>query len=221
MNVLRNDKNLGKWFRDVRDVIEDAHIEKIIGQLVALLAITVATMGAGVAVGGFVGAGGLGWSAGATTAAVVTAEAFTFTVLNTIILEEDATLKGATKEFAYNLLLFGTLRKFTSLFRATGFGGAIEKGGKYARVATGVEMAGQAIIIGAAEYARAAIKKYEEKGETLSKEEIKHIALNSIVMFVAISILGRVSRPILAKLEGKGRVLGQKIRLANEQRKAG
>ncbi len=211
---LRTDPKLATFLGTARVAVRDANTRALIAKLIALLAIVVVTMGTGSAVAGFVGSAGLGWGATAATAAVVLTEAATFTALHTAVFVKNPTLSGVAAEFAYNVFLFGALRGVSKALRAGRLGTFLADAGHLGKA----EILGQGIVMGSMTLARAEVEKRFDEGEGLTAEEAAGITTEATAMFVAMVVLGRVSQPLLTKLEGAGAQLGSKIRIANQQR---
>jgi hypothetical protein len=202
VKALRTDPRLPVFLGEVGQAINDSYAIETINKITALLAITVATMGVGAWVGGV--AAGFELGTGATILAVSAAEAVTFTVLSQAILDNDHSIKHISTELLFNFGMFGALRGFSRMLEAA----KLAKG-----VAVATEMGGQAVILGAATYAK---QRFIEKGRPLTEQEIKQLCIEGVVMFVAIAIIARMGSPILKELEGAGRTLGTKIKAAND-----
>ena len=213
---MRADPKLADFLGRTQTAMQDAGQRALIAKLIALLAIVVLTMGAGTAVAGFVGAGGLGWGAVATTAAVVVTEAAVFTTLHTAAFVNNPTLAGVAVEFGYNVLLFGALRGVSAALRVGRLGTFLSESGNLAKA----ELAGQGVVMGSMTLARAEIENRLKGGNGISAEEAATITAESTAMFVAMVVLGRAAQPMLQKLEGAAGNLGSKIRIANEERAA-
>ncbi len=217
LDQLRAESGLQTYFQRVQDELQDARLAIAIGQLAALIGITIVTMGVGAYVGA--AATGAGWSTGAVGVATVAAEAATFTALQTALFVEDPTIQGVVTEFGVSMATFGALRIFSHVLRGVPAVRNLTPGSRAAQVVTAGEMTGHALILGATGLARAEIERRLAGQPSLSPEEIRHIAIESLAMFVVITIVGRMARgPILLPLQRAGGVLGTKIRLANRQR---
>lgn len=215
-DTLREDPDFADFLGRVRAEMSDAGDRALVAKLIALLVITVATMGAGAAVSGFVGAAGLGWGAAATTAAVVVTEAAVFTTLHTAAFVQNPTLAGIAGEFGYNVLLFGALRGVSAALRVGRLGTFLSESGNLAKV----ELMSQGVVMGSMTVARAEIENRMSGGTGISAEEAAIITAESTAMFVAIVVLGRAAQPLLTRIEGASGQLGAKIRIANQERAA-
>jgi hypothetical protein len=201
LESLRQQPALHAYFGKVAKAVKSAQMQDAIGKIVALLVITIVTMGVGELVIGAAGAYGLG--TGATILAVGGAEAATFTLLSQIFLEKDHSIGHIAWEFASNWAMFGVLRRFSAFAEASKLG-------------TAATMSGQAVILGAMSLAKEEIDKYARTGKHLTKEEIEQIAIQGLVMWIALNAAGRLAQPMLKQLEGVGHSLGTKIRAANK-----
>lgn len=209
LEALRQDPALASYLGRVNETIEDARVAAAIAQVAALLVITVVTIGAGAWAAG--AAAGLELTAGGALAFTAGVEALTFTTLQTLVFNRDTSAQGFLGELAFNFALFGTMRRFSAMM----------EGVKLARSArVGLELTGQAVILEAFTLARAEVVKYAERGEHLTEEEVTRIAVEGLMMFAVVAIIGRMAQPILTRLQGMGTALGVKIRAANRARLA-
>jgi Domain of unknown function (DUF4157) len=206
--------------------VKDAAAWAIVARITTLIAITALTMGIGTyafgfaatAWGGAAAAGEL--TAGAATAGLIgatVAEAGTFTVLNTLLLEPNATWKGFLGEFGWNLLMFGSLRKFSMLYRGAAAVKAAMAAGRTTLVAAG-DMTIAYATLNVANIARAEIESRLAQKGNLSAGEIETILMQSAAMFVGMSVLGRVAEPMMAEIAASGSTAGVRVRLINAQR---
>lgn len=200
MDELRADPKLAAYFGSLKEVISDAQTEVLIGKIVAMLVITIITAG----VGEFVAGAALGaeLSAGATLVAVGGAEALTFTVLSQILIDTDHSAGHVAYELATNFAMFGALRRFAAFAEA-------------AKLSKFTAATGQAVILGAMSLAKEEIATYVRKGRHLTREEIGQIALQSLVMFVALNGVGKLAEPILKNIRAEGTMLALRRNAAN------
>ena len=203
LDALRADPKLPVFFGKVKEAVKDAQTEALIGKLVALLAITVVTMG----VGDVVAAGALGWElgAGATAAVVGGAEAFTFTLLSQIFLDADHSFGHIVYEFGTNWLMFGVMRRFQAF-------------AEVAKLGTVAKFGGQAMLLGAMTYAKADLDVYIKEGRHLNKEEVKQIALQGIAMYIAMHAIAPAAKPLFADLESSAYTFTAKLKANNRTR---
>ena len=187
-DALRADEGLRKWFGEVQATLKSAEIERLIGQIAVMIAITVVTMG----VGDLVLAGAAGWelSAGATAVAVGGAEAATFTLLSQIFLDSDHTLGHVVYEFGTNWAIFGVMRRFQLLAE-------VAKLGKVSAVG------GNVLILAATTYAKADLDKYIREGRHLNGEEVKMIALQGMAMAIAMHANRPEDQAVLCGARGR------------------
>ena len=200
LDELRADPELGQYFGALRSTIKDAQTEVMIGKIVALLVITVVTMG----VGEFVAGAALGaeLSTGATLVAIGGAEAVTMTVLSQILLDTDHSASHVAWELATNFAMFSALRRFSAF-------------AEVAKLGKVTAATGQAVLLGAMGLAREEIAKYARTGKHLTREEIGQIALESLVMFVALNGVGKLAEPILKGIKAQGTMLALRRNAAN------
>jgi len=206
--------------------VKDAAAWAIVARILTLIAITALTMGIGTyafgfaatAWGGAAAAGEL--TAGAATAGLIgatVAEAGTFTVLNTLLLEPNATWKGFLGEFGWNLLMFGSLRKLSMLYRGAAAIKAAVAAGRTTLVAAG-DMTIAYATLNVANIARAEIESRIAQKGNLSAAEVETILMQSAAMFVGMAVLGRVSEPMMSEIAASGSTAGARVRLINAQR---
>lgn len=205
LNALRADPKLPEYFARVKDTVKDAQIEALIGKIVALLVITVVTMG----VGDIVAAGALGWGLGAGSTAVLVggAEALTFTLLSQIFLDNEHSLGHIAYEFSTNWALFGILRRFQAF-------------AEVAKLGTVTKFGGQAILLGSMTFAKAELDVLIKEGRHLTKEEIKTIALQGIAMYIAMYAIAPMTKPLFADLESGAYAFSAKLKANNRTRAA-
>lgn len=197
---LRGRPELGQFFGRLRAAVKDAQTEAFIGKIVAMLVITVVTAG----VGEFIAGAALGaeLSTGATLVAVGSAEAFTFTLLSQVLLDTDHSAGHVAYEFAANIAMFGALRRFAAF-------------GEAAKLSRITAATGQAVLLSAMGLAKEEIALYVTKGKHLTREEIGQIALQSLVMFVALNGVGKLAEPIMKTIKAEGTMLALRRNAAN------
>ena len=200
---LKQDEQFKSFLSRAYAQVKDTRVKTAIAQIVALLAITLLTMGAGAIATGAAAAFELGTTA--TLLMVSGVEAVTFTTLYTVFFEKDPSVAKFAGELAFNFALFGAMRKFSAMMEAAKLAAPLK---------AGLEMSGQAVILGASSLAKAEIEKRIHKGESLTEAEVKDICVQGLVMFVAIAIIGRAAAPQLKMLEGLGLEVGTKFRAA-------
>ena len=197
---LRADKGLGEWLGKVQSILKSAQIERLIGQLVVLVAITVVTAG----VGDLVVAGAAGWelSAGATAVLAGGAEAATFTVLSQIFLDSDHSFGHVVYEFGTNWAMFGVMRRFQMFAEVA----------KLSKVSA---VGGNVLILAATTFAKADLDKYIKEGRHLSSDEVKMIALQGMAMAIAMHAIAPMTKPLFAELEGSAYAFTSKLKANN------
>ncbi len=215
---LRGNPDLQSYLQRVQDRLQDTRLEIAISQLAVMVGVTIVTMGVGTYVSA--AATGAGWGGLAVGATAVTAEAATMTALQTAIFVNDPTMKGILAEFGASLVTFGALRVFSHGLRTSKTISARAEGSRRAtQIVAAGEMTGHALILGATSLAHAEIERRQKDQPSLSADEVAHIALESLAMFVVITVAGRIARkPILQPLKDAGGRLGSKIYLANHHR---
>ncbi len=219
MRKLREDDRFRSYLGRVQSEVHDARVAAAIGQLGAVLAITIVTMGVGSLAAGV--ATGAQWGARAVMWTQIGAEALTFTALNTVVFERDPTVQGVAVEFAYNLALFRMLRGISNLARGGALGRALDAGGVAGRAVQAGEMSAQLLLMTVAGLAREEITRRAQGAKPLSEEETAGIIRESVAMFVITQVLGyALRRPLLQPLERAGGKLTTGIRLARDRRAA-
>ena len=200
LDQLRKDAALANYFGRLKSVVKDARTEILIGKIVAMLVITIVTAGVGEFVAGF--AAGAELSTGATLVAVSGAEAISFTLLSQVLLETNHSAGHIAWELATNWLMFGAMRRFALYAEA-------------AKLGKVTAASAQAVLIGAMGLAKEEIEKYVKTGKHLTREEMGQIALQSLIMFVALQGVGRLAKPILTGLRAEGTMLALRRNAAN------
>lgn len=130
---LAKNEKVHSYLRRVRDEIQDMKIHAMAIMLIAMIAITIVSIGAGTALTGFLGGtaivtaegaevivGGIG--VGRTTAQVAgfLAEVATFTYLSNRMFSKDHSAGALLSEFGKNLIMFGAMRAVGAAFKASG-----------------------------------------------------------------------------------------------------
>jgi hypothetical protein len=225
--ILINQEGYRTLFERTAGYVKDAAAWALVSRLVTLIAITALTMGVGIYATGFAATawGGAAAAAGELTAGAVTAgfiggtvaEAATFTVLNRFLLEPSQTWKGFLGEFGWNLLLFGSLRKLSMLYRGAAAVKAAVAAGRTILVAAG-DMTIAYATLNVANIARAEVEKRLADKGNLSPAEIETILLQSAAMFIGMSVFGRVTEPFMTEVAASGSTAGARARLIGAQR---
>jgi hypothetical protein len=224
--VLATSPRYKQMFEQVTEYADTAAKLNLVARLVMLVAITALTMGIGTWASAFAATawGGAAAAGELTTGAVVAgfvagtvAEATTFSVLNTLLIEPNPTWKGLLGEFGWNLALFGTLRKASMLYRGAAAVKSAAAAGRTALVAGG-EMGMQWAILSVATIAREEISRRLANQKSLTKEEVGMILLQSTAMFIGMAVAMRVAEPLMKELAASGATLGVRLRLVNAQR---
>ena len=205
LDVLRREEGFREWFGTVGDVVKDARTQALVGKLVMLLVITVVTVG----VGDLVAAGAAGWelSAGTTAVAAGGAEAATFTALNQVFLDDDHTFGHIAYEFGANWAMFGVMRRFQAF-------------AEVAELSKVKAMGGSTLIMAASTFAKADLDKMIHEGKHLNREDIKQIALQGMVMAIAMHAIAPLTKPAFAELEGGAYSFAARIKANNRTRAA-
>gem|GEM_PF-6865333 len=157
---------------------------------------------------------GLGFGAAGEFIGTVIGEATTATLLETSMFKSNPGFRSLMSAIVSNAVLFGSLRGVASGFQKRFAGniaeleaaGDLKAAGRMGTIATGLSMTAEAatiVVISATEKAR---KKREATGEPFTFGELGDVALNSLVMFVGTSIMGRVLSEPMARLRGGTRL---------------
>jgi len=205
LEALRADPKLREYFGKVLDACKDAQREVIIGKVIAMLAITVITVG----VGDLVVAGAVGWElgAGATAVAAGGAEAVTFTLLSQVFLDDQHGVSHIGYELATNWAMFGVMRRF-AIFAE------VAKLGKISAIG------GQTLILAATTYAKADLDKLIQEGRHLNSDEIQQLALQGMAMAIAMHAVAPAAKPMFAELEGSAYAFTSKLKANNVTQRA-
>ena len=169
-----------------------------------MLVITIITAGVGEFAAGV--AAGYELSTGAALVTVGGAEAVTFTTLSQILLEENHSAGHIAWELATNFAMFTAMRRFSAYAEA-------------AKISKFAAAGGQAVLLGAMGLAKEEIAKYATTGKHLTREEIGKIAVQSLVMFVALQGVGHLAQPIMTGIKAEGTMLGLRLNAANRAAK--
>jgi hypothetical protein len=212
-----------------QDIEKARQLYKLCAMVLAMIVITLISMGVGTVIGSAV-TGALAGSVAAGTIAASTAtiiagtaavlsEAAVFTAMN-IVFMEDPSWSNIGVEFVFNAVTFGGMKMLSKLYRSAKVVDSALKAGKLAGVvAHGGEMSLQLVAMGAAAIAHHKIAE-EFQGKQPSEIEYKRILAESAGMFIAMAIAGRAAAPLFKELEVVGGGLGAKISGMNAERQA-
>ena len=203
LDALRQDEGFRGYLGRVQAEVQDARIAAAIAQLAAMLVVIVITAGVGAYVGG--AAAGAGWSTGAVAAAQVTAEAATFTALNTVLFERDPTVQGVAGEFLFNLALFGAMRGISMIARAGALGRTVQAGGAAGIAIVGAEYTANFLLLHVAGMVREDLARRDQGLPPPTEEEQRELFLQNLAMFVVAAVITNLlRRPLLEPLERAG-----------------
>ncbi len=221
----------------VQEKVADAQRHAMIAKLIAMIVITIASMGVGTLVEGFVAGGaavaegatavttGLGLGRTAGTVAGFLAETTTFTLASNFALEKDHSIGTILTEFGKNLVLFGAMRGIGAVFKAAGAAKVIEAGmkegattgavlkGGAVELSQAAAMGGVGVIAG---YIEAKIKE-KISGQKLSDAELKNMIRMTVAQTLIMVVVGRVLRSPLQTLKLKAGFEGAKWRMARSE----
>lgn len=235
--TLCSNKKLHTFLKRVNEAVMDAQKHALIAKLIAMIVITIASMGAGIFVEGLVGGGaaaagaaegtavvtaGLGYGRTAGMVAGFLTEATTFTLASNFALEKDHSVGHILTEFGKNLILSGALRGVSTAFKAAGLAKVVETGAKegasFGAVAKGTAVTVSEAVIGGGVGVIAAIveAKIKEKlgGKPMTDEELKQTVLMTVAQTIIMVIVGRLMKNQLKDLKAMGAMSGTKIRNA-------
>lgn len=204
---LADDEGFQSFLARVQAEITDAQKKALIAELVAVVAITLVTMGVGAYVGGFVAAGMTGsqYAARAVFVSTVAAEGVTFTTLQMLLLappDKRSTGDWAT-ELAWNTATFGALRSVSMKLRAAGLMRSLSTSSQTGRfVAFGIEHSANAVALGAADIARGTAESWSRGG--LTAEQVQERLEHAVVMYLVLAAVGGLARNPLQRLEVTG-----------------
>src|SRR5439155_392186 len=140
---LCSEKPFQDYLSRVNDLLKKVQKHHLIATLIAMVVITIASMGAGAALSGFLGGtalavegteavvGGIGVARNTAAVAGFLTEVATFTYLSNRAFSKDHSVGALTIEFGKNLLLFGAMRGVAARFKAVGLAKVIETGFKH------------------------------------------------------------------------------------------
>lgn len=208
VEALRADPGLHVYFGKVQALLKDAAHERLVGKLVALLVITIVTAG----LGEVFAAGAVGLGLGTSTTALSTGgillvgagEAAVFTALSQLLLDDNHDAGHIAFEFGANWLMFGALRKFAGFAEAAKLS-AVVKGG------------GQLVLLESMTLAKAEIDKLVKTGKHLTRGEIGEIAVQALVMYIAMNAISKYTQPMFRPLEGAAYRFGTRLRTNNAE----
>ena len=173
----------------------------MIGKFAALIVITIVTDGIGDVV--LAGAEGWGLSAGAASVVAGGAEAAVFTTLNQIFIDEDHSFGHIVFDFAANWAMFGMMRRFAAFAKA-------------AELSKFTAVTGQTVLMVGTTLARAELEKEIKDGRNLNKEELKQLAIQGIIMAIALHAISPKLKPLFTDLENASFTWATKLRLNNK-----
>ena len=219
-DALRTAPGLADFLGRAQGALKDAAKRAMVARLIALLAITVVTMGVGTLVSG-VAAGAMGFATAAEAtggaafaigAAATVAEATTAAALNEAFFAKKWDWGNFAEELVFNAMLFGAMRAVSAALQVGKLGVFLEEN---AAAKSGAEISAQSVtgVVGTA------LKTaYDKKGQPLTAEEKQDIITQTVATTVAAAVLARVAKPMLQRLEKAGAGLGAAIKAANEAR---
>lgn len=218
----------------VNELLKKVQKHHLIASLIAMVVITVASMGAGAALSGFLGgtaiaveggelvAGGIGVARNTAAVAGFLAEVASFTYLSNRAFSKDHSIGALTVEFGKNLLMFGAMRGVAAGFKAVGLTKVIETGFKdgatlaQAMKAGGAELA-QTIVNGGVGVLMAVIEaKVKEQlgGKPMTEDELDQSIKMTVAQTVIMTIGGRLLQSPIKKLTVKSAFLGKRWQAA-------
>ncbi len=231
---LCSEKEFQDYLSRVNDLLKKVQKHHLIATLIAMVVITVASMGAGAALSGFLGGtaiavegaevvvGSIGVARNAAAVAGFLTEVATFTYLSNRAFSKDHSVGTLTVEFGKNLLMFGAMRGVAAGFRAVGLTKVIETGFKdgatlaQAMKAGGAELA-QTIVNGGVGVLMAVIEaKVKEQlgGKPMTEEELDQAIKMTVAQTVIMTIGGRLLQSPLKKLTVKSAFVGKRWQAA-------
>jgi hypothetical protein len=211
-----------EFLKAAYDEIDEAQTRIMIVDLVTILAITVASMGAGAIAGG--AAAGFRLGATAQFVAATAAEAVVFAGLDAAAFGRDSMVAQIATDAGFNFAQFGAIRAFGAIMKVGRLGKAMEAGAKEGasvgqRVAgkalRGAELSVNGLITGGVQYAQMQFEHMRDAGRTMTREELYEAGLKGLGMMIAGAILGRK----IDKLRGYSQATIDKARAANNLRR--
>ena len=231
---LCSEKAFQDYLSRVNDLLKKVQKHHLIATLIAMVVITIASMGAGAALAGFLGGtaivvegtevvvGGIGVARNAAAVAGFLTEVATFTYLSNRAFSKDHSVGALTVEFGKNLLMFGAMRGVAAGFKAAGLAKVIETGFKdgatlaQAMKAGGAELA-QTVVNGGVGVLMAVIEaKFKEQlgGKPMTEEELDQAIKMTVAQTVIMTIGGRLLQSPIKKLTVKSAFVGKRWQAA-------
>lgn len=235
--ALAGEKEFQTFLQDVDKLLKDVAKKVMIAKIIAMVVITIASMGAGSLAAGFVGGttvaegvvvGGLAMGRTAGAIAGFATEVATFSIASNLAFSKDHSLGAIATEMGKNALLFGALRVVSMGMRAAGLGKVI-KAGAAPGASTGAKAAKtsaevfEMVAMGGAGYllARAEGEIRERMGgKAMTQEEIDQLVTLTIVQTAVFAVVGRLAESPLQRLNTAGAISGAKVRMALAEHRA-
>lgn len=187
LRELRADEGFASWLGSVRDAIEDAQVQQLIGKLAALIAITIITSGMGnVAAMAMLGATESTIAAVATGAVV---EAAASTALSQALIDDNHDAGHIAYEAGANLVLAGAGRIFNEIAAARNVG----------KLKT---ISGALLTTTALGFVKAELDAYLKHGRPMNADELGQFALQAVATAVATHAIAPKVQPLFDAVEG-------------------
>ena len=232
------DKAFQSFLHRVNELLKSVQKHHLIATLIAMVVITIVSMGAGSvlasALGGTavtvgVGAeattvivGGIGVARNTAAVAGFIAEVATFTFLANRAFSKDHSIGALAAEFGKNIILFGAMRGVAAGFRAAGLTKVIEAGFKAdatagAMAKAGIAQVSELVLNGSIGMLLAIVDaKVREAmgGKPMTPEELDHLIKMTVAQTVVMTIAGRLLVSPMTTLKVKAAFLGKKWKTA-------
>lgn len=236
--TLCADQKFQSYLKRVNELLKKVQKHHLIATLIAMVVITVVSMGAGSvlasALGGTavtVGAGaeattiivgGMGVARNTAAVAGFITEVATFTALSNIAFSKDHSAGAVIVEFGKNIVLFGAMRGVAAGFRAAGLSKVIEAGFKADASIGAIAKAGGAqvaemVLNGGVGMLLAIVEakvKEAMSGKPMTQEEMDHMIRMTVAQTVVMTLVGRMLASPMKQLEIKAAFQGKQWKLA-------
>ncbi len=231
--TLAADTKFQGFLKEVQDELKTIHEDQMIVMIIAMVAITLVSMGAGSALSATLGGtalvvdgtevvvGGIGVARNTAAVAGFLAETATFTVLSNVAFSRDHSIGALLSDFAKNLVMFGAMRGVGMGVKALGLSRlfkAGEEAGKLAKfAATAGDAIGQSMInsgIGIMTGWVEAKVKQMFGAKPMTEQEQHDAIIMAVSQAVIFSIGGRLMESPIKKLEVSAAFAGKKWQLA-------
>jgi hypothetical protein len=231
--TLAADKEFQGFVNEVKKELEEIHQHQMIVMIIAMVAITVVSMGAGSALSAALGGttlvvegteivvGGIGVARNTAAVAGFIAEAATFTALSNMAFSKDHSVGALLGEFGKNLIMFGAMRAIGAGIKAVGLTQLVKAGedaGKLAKIAAkGGDMLGQTVLNSGIGVMTAWVEQKVKEAfgaKPMTEQEAHDAVVMAVAQAVIFTIGGRLIESPIKKIEVDAAFAGKRWQLA-------